>query len=123
EYLGGLPADRVVQLHLANHSQRASHKFDDHRGPVPEVVWALYEAALRRFGPVSSLVEWDEALPSWERLVAERDQAERRACAVLSPREALAARAARAAVEVSTSRAAPATREGPAALAAPPPLA
>ncbi|HTV24558.1 MAG TPA: DUF692 family protein [Polyangiaceae bacterium] len=85
-YLDGLPADRVVQFHLANHTQHAHHKFDDHRGPVPEAVWALYEAALRRFGAVSSLVEWDEDVPAWERLVAERDQAAERARRVLAER-------------------------------------
>jgi len=83
DYLAGLPPGKVVQFHLANHSQYAHHKFDDHRGPVPEAVWTLYEEALRRFGPVSSLVEWDEDIPEWEQLVAERDEAERRAERVL----------------------------------------
>jgi uncharacterized protein (UPF0276 family) len=84
DYLAGLPPGKVVQFHLANHSQHRHHKFDDHRGPVPDAVWALYESALRRFGPVSSLVEWDEDIPSWEQLVAERDEAARRAERVLA---------------------------------------
>jgi uncharacterized protein (UPF0276 family) len=83
DYLAGLPPGKVVQFHLANHSQYPHHKFDDHRGPVPEAVWALYEEAIRRFGPVSSLVEWDEDIPAWEQLVAERDEAQRRAERVL----------------------------------------
>jgi uncharacterized protein (UPF0276 family) len=83
DYLAGLPPGKVVQFHLANHSQYPHHKFDDHRGPVPEAVWALYEAALQRFGPVSSLVEWDEDIPAWKTLVAERDEAERRAARAL----------------------------------------
>lgn len=83
-YLAGLPPHAVVQLHLANHSQHPRHKFDDHRGPVPDAVWSLFARALRRFGPVSTLVEWDEDLPSWERLVAERDQAAERARRVLA---------------------------------------
>jgi uncharacterized protein (UPF0276 family) len=83
DYLAGLPPGKVVQFHLANHSQHPRHKFDDHCGPVPEAVWALYEEALRRFGPVSSLVEWDEDIPAWEQLVAQRDEAERRASRVL----------------------------------------
>jgi uncharacterized protein (UPF0276 family) len=81
EYLAGLPSDKVVQFHLANHTQRVAHKFDDHRGPVPPPVWELFEAALARFGAVSSLVEWDEEVPSWELLVAERDRAAARAAA------------------------------------------
>jgi uncharacterized protein (UPF0276 family) len=83
DYLAGLPPGKVVQFHLANHAQYPHHKFDDHCGPVPEAVWALYGEALRRFGPVSSLVEWDEDIPAWEQLVAERDEAERRAERVL----------------------------------------
>jgi uncharacterized protein (UPF0276 family) len=83
DYLAGLPPGKVVQFHLANHSQYPHHKFDDHCGPVPDPVWVLFEEALRRFGPVSSLVEWDEDIPAWERLVAERDEAERRAERVL----------------------------------------
>jgi uncharacterized protein (UPF0276 family) len=79
EFVAGLPIGTVRQFHLANHSDHGDHKFDDHRGAVPEVVWQLYELALRRFGPVPSLVEWDEDLPSWERLCAERDEAARRA--------------------------------------------
>lgn len=78
-YLAGLPPERVVQFHLANHTRRDGYRFDDHRGPVPPEVWALFEAACRRFGAVSSLVEWDEDIPAWEVLVAERDEAARRA--------------------------------------------
>lgn len=83
EYLAAVPADRVQQFHLANHTDAGTHRFDDHRGPVPPRVWALLEDALRRFGPVSSLVEWDEDVPEFEALVAQRDEAERRATAVL----------------------------------------
>ncbi|MEM6990813.1 MAG: DUF692 domain-containing protein [Myxococcota bacterium] len=79
DYLAAIDGARVRQFHLANHTETATHRFDDHRGPVPEVVWSLFERALRRFGPVSSLVEWDEDVPPWETLVAQRDEAERRA--------------------------------------------
>ena len=82
QYLAGVPAERVQQLHLANHSTRATHKFDDHRGPVPEEVWQLAEAAWRRFGPVSSAIEWDEEVPSWETLRDEQREAARRAARV-----------------------------------------
>lgn len=79
QYLEGIRADRVQQLHLANHADLGTHKFDDHRGPVPSVVWELYEEAWRRFGPVSSLVEWDEQLGSWEALCVEQREASARA--------------------------------------------
>ena len=85
EYVDGIDPARVWQLHLANHSDRGTHRFDDHRGPVPAEVWSLYEHALRRLGPVSTLIEWDQEVPPWEELVAQRDEAERRAVAVLGP--------------------------------------
>ncbi len=85
-YLQGVPGERVRQLHLANHSDRATHKLDDHRGAVPDSVWKLYGAALSLFGPVSSLVEWDEDVPSWEVLIAEQREARARAERALGKR-------------------------------------
>lgn len=82
-YLQGIDPERVRQLHLANHSDAGTHRFDDHRGPVPDEVWSLYEDTLRHLGPVSTLVEWDQDVPPWDTLVAERDEAERRARSVL----------------------------------------
>ncbi len=82
EYLRAIPADRVWQFHLARHSDRGAYRFDDHCGSVMPEVWALFEAALRRYGPVSSLVEWDEGVPPWELLRAEQREASARAEAI-----------------------------------------
>lgn len=79
-YLDGIPGERVWQLHLANHSDRGLYKFDSHHGPVPPEVWALYREVLARWGPISSLVEWDEDTPEWDELRAEQ----RRAAAIAS---------------------------------------
>jgi uncharacterized protein (UPF0276 family) len=52
---------------------------------VPESVWALYAEALRQFGAVPTLIEWDNAVPPLEVLVAEAHKADsllRRAHAV-----------------------------------------
>jgi hypothetical protein len=75
EYLAAIPSERVWQLHLANHTDRGNHKFDSHLGAVPDEVWALYREVLRRFGPISSLVEWDEDTPDWAELRAEQQKA------------------------------------------------
>ncbi len=75
EYLGGMPAERVWQFHLARHSDRGAYRFDDHCGAVPPEVWSLYESALRRFGAVSSIVEWDEGVPPWAELRAQQREA------------------------------------------------
>jgi uncharacterized protein (UPF0276 family) len=78
EYLAGVPPDRVGQFHIAGHSDKGRYLLDTHDHPVPDAVWELYRAAVRRFGAVSTLVEWDENIPPLERLVAES----RRAAAV-----------------------------------------
>ena len=70
-YLEAVPPERVWQVHLAGHTDRGSHLLDTHSRCVCEEVWELYRFATRRFGAVSSLVEWDEDIPEWDRLEAE----------------------------------------------------
>jgi uncharacterized protein len=70
-YLDGLPRDRVAQVHLAGHSDEGSHLLDNHGCAVQAEVWELYVGACRRFGPIPTIVEWDENLPSLERLESE----------------------------------------------------
>jgi hypothetical protein len=74
-YLAGVPVDRVAQFHLAGHSDRGSYLLDTHDAPVPDPVWDLYRAAVRRFGRVPALVEWDDHVPALEDLVAESRRA------------------------------------------------
>ncbi|HYX90656.1 MAG TPA: DUF692 domain-containing protein [Myxococcaceae bacterium] len=75
EYLAGIPADRVGQFHLAGHSNKGRYLLDTHDHPIPDSVWDLYREALRRFGAVSTLVEWDDAIPPLELLVDESRRA------------------------------------------------
>jgi len=70
-YLDGIPPDRVGQFHLAGHSNKGRYLLDSHDGPVAPPVWNLYREALRRFGRVPTLVEWDERIPPLEAVVAE----------------------------------------------------
>lgn len=74
-YLATLPIDRVCQFHLAGHQDRGSYLFDSHDGPVIDPVWALYREAVARFGAVSTLVEWDDAIPAFHRLAQESERA------------------------------------------------
>lgn len=74
-YLDGLPAARIGQFHLAGHSTRGELLVDTHDHPVRDEVWALYRYAVELFGPRSTLIEWDDELPSLARLVAESEQA------------------------------------------------
>src|SRR5437762_3414216 len=43
EYLEAIPRDRVVQFHLAGHSDHGTHLLDTHDHPVCDAVWSLYE--------------------------------------------------------------------------------
>jgi uncharacterized protein (UPF0276 family) len=76
-YLEALPAERVRQIHLAGHTDFGTHAIDDHGSAVSEPVWELYRHAVRRFGAVATIVEWDENVPDLERLRAESEKARR----------------------------------------------
>jgi uncharacterized protein len=75
DYLAGVPAARVQQIHLAGHENHGDYLIDTHDHPVPDPVWALYAQALRRFGPVSTMIERDAHIPPLQELVAELEQA------------------------------------------------
>lgn len=74
-YVDQVPADRVVQYHLAGHTNKGKHILDTHSGPALDAVWALYARASARSGPVSTLFEWDEAIPSFDEVAAEAAKA------------------------------------------------
>jgi uncharacterized protein (UPF0276 family) len=74
-YLAAIPAERVFQIHLAGHSERGALLIDTHDHPVRDEVWALFETAVRRLGPVSTLIEWDDRIPEFETLAAEAARA------------------------------------------------
>jgi uncharacterized protein len=70
-YLDAVPAERVVQIHLAGHSDLGSHLLDTHDAPVADAVWELYRATIARLGAVPTSIEWDGDVPPLERLEAE----------------------------------------------------
>jgi uncharacterized protein len=75
EYLDALPTERVQQIHLAGHSKQGAHLIDTHDAPVSEPVWKMYQAAIDRFGPVATMIERDDNIPSLDDLLAELDRA------------------------------------------------
>ena len=74
-YLDAIPYDRVVQIHLAGPTDKGTHLIDTHIGPVPDPVWALYEDVVRRAGPIATIVEWDDEIPTFDVLHAEAARA------------------------------------------------
>lgn len=75
DYLAGIPADRVWQIHLAGHSDHGDYCIDTHDHAVPDAVWSLYASAIQRFGPVSTMIERDDHFPPLAELLAELEQA------------------------------------------------
>ena len=70
-YLDGIPYDRVVQIHLAGHTDKGTHCIDTHDGHVIDEVWELYGEVIRRAGNRATLLEWDARIPSFEEVHAE----------------------------------------------------
>jgi len=80
EFIRRIPRGCVGEIHLAGHSVQTydGHDIvvDTHDAPVCSAVWDLYETAIRRFGRVPTLIEWDSRLPALDVLIGEADKAE-----------------------------------------------
>ena len=75
EFIASVPHQRIVQIHLAGHTNLGKVIIDTHRGHVIDGVWDLYRATLAQTGPVSTLIEWDDEIPEWSVLAAEAEKA------------------------------------------------
>ncbi len=71
EYVRNVPHGRVVQFHLAGHTDFGTHRIDTHDGPVIDPVWDLYRLAHRLTGGAATLLEWDANIPSFEEVHGE----------------------------------------------------
>lgn len=87
-YLDELDPRHVAELHLGGFSAEVDEGtpgntvlVDTHGTIVDDGAWALYEYALRRFGPRPTLIEWDNDIPSFEVLLNEAAKADARLCA------------------------------------------
>ena len=75
-YLAQFPLHAVQEVHLAGHGEDADDLgdpilIDSHDRPVAPPVWALYEHLLHRLGPITTLIEWDNEVPTWDQLYGE----------------------------------------------------
>ena len=71
EYITALPHDRVIQFHLAGHTNCGTHLVDTHDGHVIESVWELYRLAHQLTNGAATLLEWDAKIPDFPTLHAE----------------------------------------------------
>ena len=62
---GSEARERIVQFHLAGHSNYTTHLIDTHDNHVIDPVWELLGEAYRKC-EASVLLEWDAEIPSFE---------------------------------------------------------
>jgi hypothetical protein len=82
EFIDGIPSDRVVQFHMAGHSDHETYIVDTHDAPIRDEVWDLYRHALKRFGPVSTIIERDDNIPPLADMLPELEKIRRIGCEV-----------------------------------------
>jgi uncharacterized protein len=77
EFIRSVPHERVVQFHLAGHTNCQTHLIDTHDNHVIDPVWKLYRLAHQLTCGVSTLLEWDAKIPPFPILHAEVLKAKR----------------------------------------------
>ncbi len=75
-YLTSLPAERIKEVHLAGFDDRGDFILDAHNNPVAEPVWKIYESLIQQIPHVPTLIEWDNDIPSLQRILDEAQKAE-----------------------------------------------
>jgi uncharacterized protein (UPF0276 family) len=89
-YIDAVPADRVVQYHVAGHTNKGTHILDTHSDHAVAEVWELFRRSCARTGNVATLYEWDEDIPDFETLHAEALKARAHRAEVSAPRRRVA---------------------------------
>jgi len=88
EFVGKIPHQRVVQIHLAGHTNLGKYIIDTHDGHVIDPVWDLYRETIEQTGAVSTLIEWDDNIPELDVLLGEATKAKQVREAALARRHA-----------------------------------
>ena len=81
DYINAYPLHLVKEIHLAGHAQDSDDNgdpllIDAHDREVCDNVWDLYRLVLSKTGPLPSLIEWDNEVPSWQTLAQEAHKAD-----------------------------------------------
>lgn len=66
DYYRNIPLDRVLQIHLAGHSDHGDYVIDTHDNYVRDEVWDLYAKIYPLTNGVSTLLEWDDHFLSFQ---------------------------------------------------------
>jgi hypothetical protein len=87
EFVKNVPHERIVQIHLAGHTNLGKYIIDTHAGHVIDPVWDLYRETIELAGAVSTIIEWDDQIPEFSVLAAEASKAKQVRSAALATRE------------------------------------
>lgn len=66
KYIKHIPMNRVIQIHIAGHTDYGSYCLDTHNDHVRDEVWDLYAEVWPLTGGVPTLLEWDDDFISFE---------------------------------------------------------
>ncbi|WP_415887323.1 DUF692 domain-containing protein [Neptuniibacter sp. QD37_6] len=77
KWLREIPSSAVGEIHLAGFTKVKEGELviDDHSQPVSPECWLLYRDAVALFGAVTTLIEWDNNLPTWSTLLDQASKA------------------------------------------------
>lgn len=75
-YIEKLDKNTVGEIHLAGHSvskilENKEILIDTHNDLVRDEVWQIYQIAIKKFGKIPSLIEWDLDIPKLEVLISQ----------------------------------------------------
>lgn len=76
QQIDAIAREHVGEIHLAGHQVTELAVIDHHGDRVADAVWSLYARALRRFGRIPTLIEWDTDVPSLDVLLADAARAQ-----------------------------------------------
>jgi hypothetical protein len=70
-FIQHIPHERILQIHIAGHTNYGDYIIDTHVGPLIDPVLDLYRETIRQAGPISTLLEWDDHIPEFSVLSSE----------------------------------------------------
>jgi hypothetical protein len=73
-YIDAMPADRIVQIHMAGHEDHGDYIIDTHDHPIAAPVFELYRYTLEQLGWIPTMIERDDNIPPLAELLTELDQ-------------------------------------------------
>ncbi len=70
-WIDRLPHESIMGIHLAGGNKENGVLYDSHSRAVPKAVWSLLGYVLGKSTPQVVIIEWDQHMPSTERLIQE----------------------------------------------------